>query len=735
MADMDYNYNSGDVVSGVEPAKKRKGAVVGGVTAGVLAVAVGGGVAAYNLSDLVKNQVKLTISKPANYYTWVTEKNTSELASQVAEGYRTYLEEQKKGQTANVTAKFALSDEASDMLSEAMAESGIEEGTILSDLKEVSLGVNSKVKDKTVNGSVFAALNGENIINLDMAGDYDAADLFFKITGLSDQWIMASNGEETEEMIGSSYSSLSTNLYDMESIITPDELESLVVKYVDLYNSYISDVEIEKKEEIAIGDITVNYTVAEITLNEEKADEIAEGFINALKEDELVKEILVDRTESMTAEEYNESMDEALDEINDDSEEDETIVIKTYIDPKGDIRGMALADGESDEFEARFIMGQDEAEIRGEFVVTESGEDDVRMDIKLTESGDKAYSGSVSVTSEGETMSAEIKDLAVVDEKKGYMTGNISFEVEDQAISLDLGTADGKQTISSDIVVEDVNYGKLTFEISSESGADVSLPDKSEAYDMYGDEADFPSDYVEQDKMTAFAKDILVKIGLDEETADELAAEFAENIYYTYTSEDDWGYDEDLNGWDDEEFEFDDDNFIVGDEDDFYWETATEAADPYEADMVIAEDGQAYLSVMDSSFMAIYAGSQDSLSYNAKVADIKGNGTYTVSVTADTEGYKNATGGSMPEDIAMLGIEAYGVKNAEKAEITIKSVKVDGKEYKVSVNPENDSFDDYFSCILYMNKDWAYEGLENAVDLSSVKEWTDIEITFEIAGL
>lgn len=733
MADMDYNYNGGDVVSGVEPAKKRKGAVAGGITAGVLAVAVGGGVAAYNLSDLVKNQVKLTISKPANYYTWVTEKNTSELASQVAESYRTYLEEQKKGQTSEIAFKFALSNEASDMLSEAMAESGMED-TALSELKEVTLGVNSQVKDKAINGNIFAALNGENIINLDMAADYSAMEAFFKISGLSDQWILASNGEDTEDMIGASYSSLSTNLYDMESIITPDELESLVVKYVELYNSYISDVEIEKKEEIAIDDITVKYTVAEITLNEEKADEIAEGFINTLKEDELVKEILVDRTESMTAEEYDESLDEALDEINDDSEEDETILIKTYIDPKGDIRGMALADGESDEFEARFIMGQDEAEIRGEFVVTESGEDDVRMDIKLTESDDKAYSGSVSVTSEGETMSAEIKDLTVVDEKKGYMTGNISFEVEEQAISLGLGTADGKQTISSDIVVEDVNYGKLTIEVSSESGAEVSLPEKSDAYDLNGDEADFPSDYVEQDKMTAFAKDILVKIGLDEETADELAAEFADGIYNAYSFEDDWGYDDDLNGWDDEDFELDESDFEIDDED-LYWETATEAPDPYEDDIVIAEDGQAYLSVMDSSFMAMYTGNNDSLSYNAKVADINGNGTYTVSVTADTEGYKNATDGSMPEDIAMLGIEANGVKNAEKAKITIKSVKVDGKEYKVSVNPENESFDDYFSCVLYMNKDWAYEGLENSVDLSSIKEWTDIEITFEIAGL
>ncbi len=727
MADMDYNYNSGDVVSGVEPAKKRKGAVVGGVTAGVLAVAVGGGVAAYNLSDLVKNQVKLTISKPANYYTWVTEKNTSELASQVAEGYRTYLEEQKKGQTADVAVKFALSDEASDMLSEAMAESGIEEGTILSDLKEVTLGVNSKVKDKAVNGSVFAALNGENIINLDVAADYDTMDSFFKITGLSDQWILASENLDGADLDISSM--------DMESIITPDELESLVVKYVDLYNSYISDVEIEKKEEIAIGDITVKYTVAEITLNEEKADEIAEGFINALKEDELVKEIFVDRTESMTAEEYDEAMDEALEEINDDSEEDETVVIKTYIDPKGDIRGMALADGESDEFEARFIMGQDEAEIRGEFVVTESGEDDVRMDIKLTESGDKAYSGSVSVTSEGETMSAEIKDLTVVDEKKGYMTGNISFEVEDQTISLDLGTADGKQTISSDIVVEDVNYGKLTIEVSSESGAEVSLPDKSEAYDMYGDEADFPKDYVEQDKMTAFAKDILVKIGLDEETADELAAEFAESIYYTYTSEDDWGYDEDLNGWDDEEFEFDDDNFIVGDDDDFYWETATEAADPYEADMVIAEDDQAYICVLDRTYMASYTGDGGNLAYNAKNAKIKGNGTYTVSVTADTDGYRNDAGNTKPDGFTILTVEALNVENIENAEIVVKSLKIDGKEYELAVEPQIDNLGTYFLISFYADKEVEWEGNVNAVDLSSVGEWTDIEITFEIAGL
>ena len=66
MADMDYNY-SGDVVSGVEPAKKHTGAVIGGVTAGVLAVAVGGGIAAQIPSDKIPNLLLLVFC-PTNQH-------------------------------------------------------------------------------------------------------------------------------------------------------------------------------------------------------------------------------------------------------------------------------------------------------------------------------------------------------------------------------------------------------------------------------------------------------------------------------------------------------------------------------------------------------------------------------------------------------------------------------------------------------------------------------------------
>lgn len=729
---MDYNYNSENSVSGVEPARKRKGAVIGGITAGVLVVAVGGGVAAYNFSDLVKNQVKLRISKPDDYYTWVTEKNTSETAAQLAESYRTYLDMQKDGQAAKTDVIFDLSDEATEMLSSVLAESDMENMGALNNLEQVKLTVDAKVKDSAVSGNILAAINEKEVISLDMAADYNAMDVFFRIPGLSDQWMTAVNGDDMVEGEVAA-TPLSTAITDMSEIITPEELESLIIKYSDLYNSYISDVTIEKKEEVAISDITVNYTVAEMTLDSAKMEEIGNGFQNAIKEDELLKEIIVDRLKAMTAEEYEESLsdsDEAADEeIIGESDEPQSLVIRTYIDAKGGIRGISASNPENSGDEVHFVIGQDEAEIRAEFIALEESEETLRMDIALTEKDEKTYDGTVSVVSDGEEISAEISDLTVVNEKKGYMSGNISAKIDEQTFALALSADDNSQTASCDVVIEGTNYGKLTITSVDEKGAEITLPDKAEAFDINGEDVDFPNDYVDQDKMTAFAKEVLMNIGLDEETSDELAAEFGDSIYNSYYSEDDWGYDDELTF--EGEIDFDDAEFDIDDED-LYWEDMTGADDPYADDIVYAEHNDAYLFVMDNTYMASYTGYEDTLSYNAKVAEVKDNGTYTVSVTADTEGYKNASDGEMPEGIAVLGVELYGDKNFEDSDITVKSVKIDGKEYKLATEPAIEKGDGYFSISLYTCEDLAWDDTVNAIDLSSVGEWTDIEITFEV---
>ena len=95
----DTNINAEDVVSGVEVVKKsKKGLIAGGIAVLTAGVVAGGGLAAYSLSDFVKNQVKLRFSSPENYSTWIYEKNADALAEQLATAYEKRLEQLDDGQ-------------------------------------------------------------------------------------------------------------------------------------------------------------------------------------------------------------------------------------------------------------------------------------------------------------------------------------------------------------------------------------------------------------------------------------------------------------------------------------------------------------------------------------------------------------------------------------------------------------------------------------------------------------
>ena len=187
------------------------------------------------------------------------------------------------------------------------------------------------------------------------------------------------------------------------------------------------------------------------------------------------------------------------------------------------------------------------------------------------EKSKNSYDGTITVLAEDEKAVVNLENITVVNEKKGYVSGNISFEVEEQKYNLALTADENSQTVSTDIVVEGVNYGKIAATLSVGSGEAPSLPDKSAAYDIYSEDADFPSDYVEQEKMVEFAKEVLMNVGLDEATADELAVEFGDSIYYTYDAwEDDYGWDNEEFDFDEEYYDWDSEEFI--DDSDIYWD-------------------------------------------------------------------------------------------------------------------------------------------------------------------
>ncbi|MBP5578531.1 MAG: hypothetical protein J6X56_03470 [Ruminococcus sp.] len=191
-------------------------------------------------------------------------------------------------------------------------------------------------------------------------------------------------------------------------------------------------------------------------------------------------------------------------------------------------------------------------------------------------------------------------------------------------------------------------------------------------------------------------------------------------------------------------------------------------------DAVEAVSGDAYLAITDESWEVQYLGNKDvngseQLSYEAGVAHITGNGDYTVSVTADTNGFRYDETGDINGDYTIngIGFAAVIIDNAEEvlpnAIITINSVKVDGRELELKkksyTNTESGSirsniFNEWVSddCLpadartaegaLFTNYDVntpsdINNGSYSAqiIDREEFSSWKNVEVGFTVSGL
>ncbi|MDE6657645.1 MAG: hypothetical protein K2J88_03565, partial [Oscillospiraceae bacterium] len=107
-----------------------------------------------------------------------------------------------------------------------------------------------------------------------------------------------------------------------------------------------------------------------------------------------------------------------------------------------------------------------------------------------------------------------------------------------------------------------------------------------------------------------------------------------------------------------------------------------------------AQAGQAYLAIVGSQWEVQYWGNDTQsgymLAYDAGIADIKGDGSYTVSVNANTKGFRNAMTGDSngtytPEGINFLAVMIPdGETLYPDAIITVDSILVDGNEIELT---------------------------------------------------
>ncbi len=573
---MNNNDNFTNAVSGVERVSKKKGkkiALISGITAVAL---VGGGVAAYNLSDFVKNQVNLRVMKPENYYAWITEENSKNFAQSAKESYSKAYDKMQDGQKSNVSLKYVASDDFKDYaLSEILGADyknyDDDESKMLVDIinniNEIAVGGNASVKGDVLSGSCFASLNGENIISGDIALDYENFDYFLRVPELTEQWLCMELGETMSEI------SDITPYYDVmknpTDYISPEQLEDMIIRYTNVWNQSVEDIEIEKKESIDICDITVDYTVLSVELTESDLVDIAGNFIEEIKNDDVLKNIAVS-LDVCTEEEWASELDELLEELEneDTSNNDVELTVDTYVDPNGDIRGMRFfVEDEGDIF---FAFGKDGDDVRGEFSVSEDNEKLFSAELYADENDNK-YNGNIDFTycdydDVIETISVEFTDYEVVNEENGFFNADVTFVIPDiDPIAIDFSSDGNSQDISYNINFDGKDYGTVILSMSVNDGADVEVPDKNGAFliSPYMDSEPALSDYIPEENMKNFIYDILVKLGFSE----EIAADGADDITWEmYDDSDDWEtYDSEYDDYDnfggfdeDEAFTYDD---------------------------------------------------------------------------------------------------------------------------------------------------------------------------------
>lgn len=626
--EFDNTQYDGMSVSGVDNVTKKgkkKAAMIGGISAAVI---IGGSAAAYGFSDTVKNQVKLRLSKPEKYYAWVTENNSENFAKQISDKYREQLKKMDKGQNVKLKVLYAPSDDAKDKIVESLlgSDSSDNENSkqlvdIINKHDEYAISADFSSKSGKMNTNAGVDLSGDRIMSFESAVDMDAFDFFFRVPELTEKWIGLNVDVEDElSEIGSdeTVDAIKNIFKDPASYMTPEELEQEINKYVHVWTDFADEVNVEKKESVDISDISVDYTVATVTMTEKDIIDLGIKTIEEVRSDKYIKDVVVNKLD-LGEDKFEEAMDNAIEDLNsqledgDFDDEEVALTIDTYIDATGSIRGFKFTTDEEDEL--IMAVGVEDKQLRGEFTVKESGEESFSAklsvnDFSLFKGGNK-NSGDIVFTGEDidEEVKVEFKDFCIENEEKCYFSGDFTFIIPDiDPITVSFDSNGKKQNISYELCFDDVDYGKLGLEYSIDYGVDVTIPSESDAYMISSDDtSDFKlEDYASKDEFNKFIKTIAEKIGFSGDTAEELAEEATDEIFDEVDEalDDDYDFDDDYD-WDDD----DDDDYDFDDDDDYDWDDDYEFKfdrndynyDDYK-DFMTKEEFEEFLDEMESYY-------------------------------------------------------------------------------------------------------------------------------------
>ncbi|MCM1185865.1 MAG: zinc ribbon domain-containing protein [Lachnoclostridium sp.] len=363
----------------------------------------------------ISNFMHKTFSSPEEYFQYVMKKEVT-AASQRAGGLYSDMVSKLNfydvGYDAELTVE--LGEEVQALMKMAGAYTDLSsDGIDLSKLESFKVGAGVSVKDSTIGCNLTADINQAALLSLNSVMDLAQGEAYFQIPELSKTYLGLNM--EDYDMVGYYY-------YDLDSLTEAQEMnkeivkalpgqadvEKMIQRYMNIIMENMDDVTIGSKKQLKVEGITQNCTEIKVTVDGRTAKKAMEAVIEEALDDKDLKKMLTKAIDA-TGEDGDEYYDDFVDDLEDLKSElqyigqsDSEIVLKIYVDGKGNVIG-TVAD-----------FGED----RYSSVLTVTKGSNKAYEISLVEDDENIYS----LFGKGQT-------------SRGLLTGEFVLEVEDQSVA------------------------------------------------------------------------------------------------------------------------------------------------------------------------------------------------------------------------------------------------------------------------------------------------------------
>ncbi len=470
----------------------------------------GAGIAVYAFQDEIMNSIALMTKSPREYYGYVEVNNIMKLTRDITSGMSRF-------ESRDADYKFAMDlsydkDTVNSLISPLTGASISDvEAMIGFPLNSIGLDMIIARDDSKLYDELNLMLNKTGIFKAQFFLDTARNEMLMGFPDLTSDYLKISNDEIASKK--------------QANTITAERTQDFIKRYSSVITDQITDVQVElnKNTELTVGKTTVNAALLTVTIDYDTYANIMDAVLIEAYDDEYFLDLVSQL--GKTRDEYHKALEDIRDDLSSRADADNKnakVIMKVYVNNKGDIIGREIESVIQDKTDSKLGMFRINKENKGcyEFyIIDNNGSKLVSVEGSHTKSNN-AYSGGADISFDGKEagkISIYVEYEDVKREKQRNMTylyGTISLttpRLPGTEIQLKLDAEDKVQ--KADLLFNMGSTSLITLSTTTERLEDFKLPLPDSSARVYeSEEAESFSDSFDVD---GYIDNLSDKLGVD----------------------------------------------------------------------------------------------------------------------------------------------------------------------------------------------------------------------------